>query len=118
MTEPATQIDPAERWTVWQDSGAKWNRHILIAGQPDMTIAFMSHSDNDGLDAARARLAAAAPDLLAAIELLIEDAQPDNWDDDDDPGQAAAWRAAFRAMLTARGLPIPAHMEAKGGCHE
>jgi hypothetical protein len=45
-------------------------------------------------------------ELLAALENLIENAQPDNWDDY--PDQAAAWRAAFRALCKAKGLPIPA----------
>lgn len=51
---------------------------------------------------------AAAFVLFHANDRLIENAQPDNWDgDEDDPDGAAAWRGAFRAMLAAKGLPIP-----------
>jgi len=57
------------------------------------------------------RIQSAAPELLAALENLIEHAQPDNWDDDDDPDQAEAWRAAFRALCKAKGLPVPVGME-------
>lgn len=78
MTNPTTQIDPAERWTVLQDGrlGKEWNRQIVRVDAPGMRIACMSYlgGKDDGLDAARAALMAAAPELLAAIELLIEDA--------------------------------------------
>lgn len=56
---------------------------------------------------ANGRLMAAAPDLLAAIEGLIEHAQPEGWGEGDDPEQDEAWRAAFRAMAKARGVRDP-----------
>jgi hypothetical protein len=44
---------------------------------------------------------AAAPDLIAAAQLLNRDARPCNWDDDEDPDQKAAWLALDAALLKA-----------------
>lgn len=68
---------------------------------PKTTLAEAQDVWRDMMDGTRT-------ELLAALENLIENAQPDNWDDDDNPDQAAAWRAAFRALCKAKGLPIPA----------
>ena len=52
---------------------------------------------------ANARLIAAAPELLEALEKLIRDARPSNWDDDEDMDQWQAWLAADAAIAKARG---------------
>lgn len=49
-----------------------------------------------------ARLIAAAPELLAALEALLAIA-PDNAEDEDDPEAAAAWRQAKAAVSSAKG---------------
>ena len=108
-----TQGIPAdERWAVEDDDrpGMEYNRHIVIEAHRHLRVAFMSHGAGRAIDAARARLAASAPALLAALEGLIEDAQPDNWDDEDDPGMATAWRNAMRVMCEARGLAVPTYL--------
>ena len=53
----------------------------------------------------RACIAAAAPALFAALARLIA-IRPENWDDDDDPDQVAAWRAADEAIDAANGLRL------------
>lgn len=49
------------------------------------------------------RLIAAAPELLGALEKLVRDARPSNWDDDEDMDQWQAWLAADAAIAKARG---------------
>jgi hypothetical protein len=51
---------------------------------------------------ANAYLIAAAPELLAALK-AAQAIRPGNWDDDDDPDQAAAWRAVDAAIAKAEG---------------
>lgn len=41
--------------------------------------------------------------LIAALEGLVRDARPTNWDDDEDMEQWQAWLAADRAIAKARG---------------
>lgn len=60
-------VDPDDR------PDMEWNIHIVQHDKPHITICFMSH-DGDGINAtgeANARLIAAAPDLLAALNLLL-----------------------------------------------
>ena len=56
------RVDPDPR----QDM--EWNNHIY--GADDMAVCFMAHSDgkDDERDQANARLIAAAPELLGALE--------------------------------------------------
>lgn len=62
-------------WRIDEDQrpGMNWNRHILdVRGH---AVCFMAHSDGkdpEG-DLARARLLAAAPDLLAALDEMLDD---------------------------------------------
>ena len=54
-------------------------------------------------DKANARLIAAAPELLEALETLLQDARPVSWEDNDDPEQVEAWKKAQAAISKARG---------------
>lgn len=61
-------------WAIDRDDrpGMAWNNHIVQADRPHMAICFMTHSgraDNSECEA-NARLIAAAPDLLEALEGL------------------------------------------------
>jgi hypothetical protein len=62
-----------ERWTVDNDDrpDMSWNRHIVIDGRPHLRVAFMARDKNEEMNVARAYLAAAAPDLLAALDRLL-----------------------------------------------
>ena len=64
-------------WFVDQDPrpGMQWNREIVA--DADHTICFMTHSDGHNLkrDKANARLVAAAPELLEALQALLEEAE-------------------------------------------
>ena len=110
-------LDPAERWAIDPDRrpGMEWNRFVVQAHDPELRVAFMAAGDGTAIDNARAVLCASGPALLAALEGLIENAQPDNWDDDDDPECAEAWRTAWRTMLEAKGLPVPAYLTPEAG---
>lgn len=53
-------------------------------------------------------LAAASPSMLHALKTLNSDARPDNWSDEDQPGEpghgaAAAWRLLDAAIALAEG---------------
>jgi hypothetical protein len=69
---------------------------------PQSTFALTQYL-YDGQHEANARLIAAAPDLLAALRSLIAGARPCTWDDEDDPGQHAAWIACDQAIAKATG---------------
>ena len=109
MVDPRWPLDFAERWVVDPDSraGMAWNRHIVMASNPDICIAFMAHGADFRVDEARATLAASAPALLDALTSLMENARPINWNDEDDPAQTNAWRKGLRVMFEATGLPVP-----------
>lgn len=51
---------------------------------------------------ANARAIAAVPDLIGAA-IAVKAIRPDNWDDGDDPEQAAAWRLLDAALAKATG---------------
>lgn len=61
-------------WTIDNDHrpGMEYNRHILQRDDPNMRIAFMAHDNgrNPKKDLANARLIAAAPDMLRALETI------------------------------------------------
>ncbi len=89
-------------WIVDEDmrQNMEWNRHIY--GSDGMCVCFMSHSDgkNPSRDAANANLIAAAPDLLAALEFLVER----EWQDDEgEPKLTEAREKAKAAIKKARG---------------
>lgn len=56
----------AERWTVIGDDSA--NLHVVDADDPNMRVCFLT---SDGPTERRARLIAAAPDLLEALTELL-----------------------------------------------
>jgi hypothetical protein len=60
-------------WFVDEDDrpGMEWNRHIYSG--PQLAVCFMAHSDGKApeRDAANARLIAAAPDLLEALQEVM-----------------------------------------------
>lgn len=64
-------------WYVDEDTrpGMGWNRHILDAR--GHAVCFMAHSGGDDTagDIAKAKLVAAAPDLLEALRDLLNDTQ-------------------------------------------
>lgn len=51
---------------------------------------------------ANARAITAVPDLISAA-IAVKSIRPDNWDDGDDPEQAAAWRQLDAAIAKATG---------------
>lgn len=53
---------------------------------------------------ANACLIAAAPEMLAALEALISDARPSNWDDEEDFKHWMAWLNAKLVIAKARGV--------------
>jgi hypothetical protein len=57
----------------------------------------------DDADEANANVLAAGPEMLDALRLLHANARPQNWDDDEDPEQLAAWRALDAAIAKAEG---------------
>lgn len=62
-------VDPDDR------PGMEWNNHIVQQASPHIAICFMTHSgkrDNSEAEA-NARLIASAPELLAALDLLVKD---------------------------------------------
>jgi hypothetical protein len=67
-----TRKGVSERWIVQEDhrEGMEWNRHIVLANNPDLRICFMSHGSKGGpdRDLLRAHLIAAAPELLEFVE--------------------------------------------------
>ena len=69
----------------------------LVATE-DMAIADVMEMEG-GMSEANARLIAAAPDLLAALETLVEEEQPAMLYGD----VGRAWRAAFAAIAKVRG---------------
>lgn len=58
----------------WIADGPAENIHILVEAHPHMRVCFMA---SDGPTKANARLIAAAPDMLYAIEQLIDGAAYD-----------------------------------------
>jgi len=62
-------------WFVDEDSrpGMSWNRHIYTKTERATAICFMAHSNgrNEAGDRANARLIAAAPDLLEALQAAV-----------------------------------------------
>lgn len=60
-------------WAVDNDMrpGMEWNRHITDTRS--LTVCFMAHSDGEDPagDEAKARLIAAAPDLLVALQAVL-----------------------------------------------
>jgi hypothetical protein len=63
--------------------------------------------DRGDAQEAHARIIDAASNMLAALKALHSDARPDNWEDEDVPGepsaQTAAWRALDAAIALAEG---------------
>lgn len=74
--------------------GMEWNNHI-VARDGDLRICFMAHGgeyeDKQAEAEANARLIAAAPELLAALELLVKDV-----------GDYEAWQRPCHALDVAR----------------
>lgn len=88
----------AESWTFSNDGVwgiSPWNAKVLLA-------SVVVHSSLNGLDwKAHGRLMAAAPRMRAAL-MAVDAIKPTNWDDDEDPAQAAAWREVSAAIEAAQ----------------
>ena len=94
-------------WEVW--TSCSWRRICRPDGTPVLTPTIQrvdNHPDlefaNGGFDGPDAHLVCAAPDLLAALEALV-DAQYAQSYDLADPDWRPAWMAAYAAIKKARG---------------
>lgn len=84
-------------WFVSRDPrpDMEWNLHIASVAQPHLEVCSMFHTtdqDGNGRGEANARLVAAAPDMLAALECLLPglilDLRYANEDDDKEAMQS------------------------------
>ena len=80
-------------WMVDEDirPGMSWNRHIY--GANGLAVCFLAHSNDKApeRDASNANLIAAAPDLLEALDELLNDV-----------GRASSLRGAVKARAAIR----------------
>lgn len=100
---PPTPLHSPAPWHVDPDErpDMEWNNHIYSA---DSTcVCFMAHSDgkDDERDEANARLIAAAPDLLEALE-IVKDMATAMRGEDFNLGYEQ-WRKVHAAIKKARG---------------
>lgn len=94
--------DTPEPWEAKKNADGSW-----VVMSSSIVIATFRRRDHPQWNKVHARLIAAAPDLLAAIEELVEGERRDNTLDPDitftDAGREEAWRTAERAIAKARG---------------
>lgn len=93
-TLDATKHTPGP-WVIDRDDrpDMEWNNHIVQAARPHIAICFMTHSgkkDNSEAEA-NASLIAAAPDLLAALQQLLDSGAI--WEKDEPIARAAIKKA-------------------------
>lgn len=88
-------------WTVLEPVNG-FNARIFAAG--NIYIGSIGHSDNiGGCNAPNARLIAAAPDMLEALEALLEASHPISRDKRSCDGRVKAKRLARAAIAKAKG---------------
>lgn len=91
-------------WAIDRDDrpGMEWNNHIVACVKPDMAICFMTNSygDDNSEAEANARLIAAAPDLLEALQGVLRVA--DRATDEFDAARAAISKATWVSKSDAK----------------